>query len=62
MKREKAKSRRRAGYYLGLRVAERLAAYHSLTDMAHWSREQAESKVRAGLDQLGNAGSDSRPN
>jgi hypothetical protein len=53
---------RRAGYYLGLRVAQQLAVHNSLEVMAHWSREQAEGKIRASLDQLADAGDGARPN
>jgi hypothetical protein len=32
----------RAGYYLGLRVSQWLGREHSLAQMAHWNRAEAE--------------------
>lgn len=42
----------RAGYYLGLRVAERLGKKYSVQEMAHWNRSQAEPHIGAALKQM----------
>ena len=46
------------GYYLGFLVAQLLSRRHSLTEMAHWNRGQAEPQIRRALQQIstGNAG------
>ena len=47
----------RAGYYLGLRVAEQLGRHYSLQEMAHWNRAQAEPHILAALSELEKKGS-----
>ncbi|WP_158821321.1 hypothetical protein [Granulicella sp. S156] len=47
----------RAGYYLGLRVAEQLGRHYSLQEMAHWNRAQAEPRILAVLRELEKKGS-----
>jgi hypothetical protein len=42
----------RAGYWLGLRVAEELGRQYPLGTMAHWNREQAEAPIRKVLETL----------
>lgn len=42
----------RAGYYLGLEVAEYLARRYSMQTMAHWNRAQAEPHVQSALRHL----------
>lgn len=39
----------RAGYYLGLEVAEYLARAYSMQTMAHWSRTQAKPQILSAL-------------
>ena len=55
-----AKIPARAGYYLGLRVAEQLGRHYSLQEMAHWNRAQAEPHILAALKELENMGSSSK--
>jgi hypothetical protein len=47
----------RAGYYLGLRVAEYLGRRYSMQTMAHWSHEEAKPHIMAALRHLRFGGS-----
>jgi hypothetical protein len=42
----------RAGYYLGLKVAEQLGRNYSPQQMGHWNRAEAEPRIRAALEEL----------
>lgn len=42
----------RAGYFLGLRVAEYLGRQYSLRTMAHWNHDQAKPRILAALRHL----------
>jgi hypothetical protein len=46
----------RAGYVLGLRVAEAVASETgaSVQEMAHWTHEQAKPRIRAALESMAN--------
>ncbi len=45
-------SPKRRGYCLGMKLAERLASKHPLTELTRWSAKRIEAEMRAGLKEL----------